>query len=305
MVVPDDHSGVKQYQLTSRFIRTTSSAALLVFLVLSTLAAGFFVREDNRLEAERLAAANELLMEELSGIKSEMETLETSLATLSEKDARYRLLANLEPLDEDVMLAGVGGPGSRTLEESRLWQVDESTAALTFNASEGLEAMVRRAQLLSSSWEEATDALADQVDRWERTPSILPTNGYKSSSFSRSRLHPILNVHRPHKGIDIVARRGTPVVAAAKGTVRYAADTGGDYGVIVDIDHGHGIVTRYAHLAKGSLVVRRGQVVERWQKIAEVGTSGLVTSPSIHYEVIQNGRAVDPDQFVLSDVLQF
>ncbi|NIP83475.1 MAG: peptidoglycan DD-metalloendopeptidase family protein, partial [Gemmatimonadetes bacterium] len=94
-------------------------------------------------------------------------------------------------------------------------------------------------------------------------------------------------------------------VAAAKGRVIYAGNTGGDYGYMVDIDHGDGVVTRYAHLAKGSLVVRRGQTVERWQKLAEVGSTGLVTSPSIHYEVIVNGRAQDPDEFVLSDVLRF
>jgi murein DD-endopeptidase MepM/ murein hydrolase activator NlpD len=102
-----------------------------------------------------------------------------------------------------------------------------------------------------------------------------------------------------------VARRGTPVVAAAKGRVVYAGNTRGDYGYMIDIDHGNGVITRYAHLAASSLVVRRGQTVERWQKIAEVGSTGLVTSPSIHYEVIVNGRAVDPDEYVLSDVLRF
>ena len=64
-------------------------------------------------------------------------------------------------------------------------------------------------------------------------------------------------------------------------------------------------MTRYAHLARGSLTVRRGQQVERGEKMAEVGMTGLVTSPSIHYEVIVNGRPQDPDDFVLSDVLQF
>ena len=305
MVVPDDHSGVRQYRLSRRTVRTAVSISALALVVLSTLAAGFFVREDQRHEAERLARTNEVLVQEIASMRSDMETLETTLASLSQKDERYRLLANLEPLDEDVKLAGVGGPGSETVEESRLWQVDRPLARLTFGTGEGLETLVRRAELLSSSWEEATDAMAEQVDIWERTPSIMPTDGYKSSNFSPNRMHPILNVSRPHKGIDIVARRGTPVVAAAKGRVRYAGNTYGDYGYMVDIDHGNGTVTRYAHLAKGSVVVERGQVVERWEKIAEVGSTGLVTSPSTHYEVIVNGRAVDPDKFVLSDVLRF
>ena len=305
MVVPDDHSGVRQYRLSRRVIRTGLSLAALALLVLSTLSAGFFVQENQRQEAERLARANQLLVQELEGMRSDMQTLETTLASLSEKDERYRLLANLEPLDEDVKMAGVGGPGTETVEETRLWQVDRPLARMTFGTGEGIEALVRRAELLASSWEEATGAMAEQVDEWERTPSILPTAGYKSSDFSPNRMHPILNVRRPHKGIDIVARRGTPVVAAAKGRVIYAGNTYGDYGYMVDIDHGNGTITRYAHLAKGSVVVERGQSVERWEKIAEIGSTGLVTSPSMHYEVVVNGRPVDPDKFVLSDVLRF
>ena len=308
MVVPDDQTGVRQYRLSERALYIGGALALVLVLVLTGFSVGFLLQESQRQEAERLAEANALLVEEIDGIRQEMGALESTLGALSEKDERYRLLANLEPLDEDVKLAGVGGPGSRTVEGSPLWQVDDSLAELAFGTTEDLTSLIRRAQLLSSSWNEATDAMANQIDVWERTPSILPTGeepGYVSSGFSRSRMHPILNVRRPHEGIDIVARRGTPVVAAAKGTVTYAGNTGGDYGYMVDISHGNGVITRYAHLGSNSLVVRRGQTVERWQKIAEVGSTGLVTSPSIHYEVIVNGRAVDPDEFVLSDVLRF
>jgi murein DD-endopeptidase MepM/ murein hydrolase activator NlpD len=210
MVVPDDHSGVKQYRLSSRLLRSGITAVGLVIVVLGSLAAGFFVKEDQRLEAERLAQANQLLVQEIEGIRSDLAALESSLSTLSAKDEQYRLLANLEPLDEDVKLAGVGGPGSRTLESNPLWQVDRSLAEVTFGTSEDLSALIRRAQVLSSSWDEATGAMAQQVDLWERTPSILPAAGYKSSRFTTSRLHPILNVRRPHKGIDIVARRWWP-----------------------------------------------------------------------------------------------
>lgn len=305
MVVPDDHTVVRQYRLSNRLLKGAVTAAALVLVVLTSFSAAYFKVDGERENAERLKQANALLIDEIAGIRTELTTLETSLDELSTKDERYRLLANLEPLDEDVKLAGVGGPGSRTVEANPLWQVDRPMATLAFGTDQELDALIRRAQLLATSWDEATGAMEEQVDVWERTPSILPTAGYKSSGFSRSRMHPILNVNRPHKGMDIVARRGTPVVAAAKGTVIYAGNTGGDYGFMVDIDHGHGTVTRYAHLAKGSVVVRRGQTVARWEKIAEVGMTGLVTSPSTHYEVIVNGRAQDPDDYVLSDVLRF
>ncbi|MGK7313339.1 MAG: M23 family metallopeptidase [Candidatus Longimicrobiales bacterium M2_2A_002] len=308
MVVPDDRAGVKQYRLSERRLYIGLGAVAVVFVLMAAFSVGFLLQESQRQEAERLAEANSLLVEEIGEIRQEMSSLETTLGELSQKDERYRLLANLEPLDEDVKLAGIGGPGSRTVEEGELWEVDRSLAELTFGTTEDLTTLIRRAELLSASWAEATDAMAEQVDVWERTPSILPTGeepSYVSSGFSRDRLHPILNVRRPHEGLDIVARRGTPVVAAAKGRVIYAGNSGGDFGYMVDIDHGEGVITRYAHLAKESLVVRRGQTVERWQKLAEVGSTGLVTSPSIHYEVLVNGRATDPDEFVLSDVLRF
>ena len=307
MVVPDDHSGIRQYRVSSRLVRAMLALALLVLGVLSTFSVGYFLLADHSAEAERLQQANVLLVQELEEIRTDLSLLESALDTLSDRDERYRLLANLEPLDEDVKLAGVGGPGSRTVQAAPLWQVDESLAEVAFETGDGLNALIRRARVLSSSWGEATAAMEQQVDVWQRTPSILPTGevGYKSSGFTNSRLHPILNVRRPHKGIDVVARRGTPVVAAARGTVTYAGDTGGDYGYMIDVDHGRGIVTRYAHLARGSLTVKPGQQVERWQKIGEVGTTGLVTSPSIHYEVIVDGRPRNPDKFVLADVLQF
>jgi murein DD-endopeptidase MepM/ murein hydrolase activator NlpD len=304
MVIPDDQTDVREYRLSSRHLRTAATTAALAFLLPVTLAAAFATRPKPVAEGD-LARANELLVQEVTEIRQEMRKLESSLMQLSSKDERYRVLANLEPLDEEVKLAGVGGPGSRTLQASRLWQVDRTLAELTFGTSAELNALTRRAQLLAASWGEATGAMERQIDLWERTPSIYPAVGYKSSPFTPRRMHPILNVHRPHNGIDIAARRGTPVVATATGTVTFAGDTRGDYGWMVDIDHGNGVVTRYAHLARNSVRVRPGQTVERWTKIGEVGATGLVTGPSVHYEVIVDGRPRNPDQFVLGDVLRF
>lgn len=304
MVIPDDQTDVREIRLSSRQLRIVASTAALALILPVTVAAAFATRSKPVAETD-LARANELLVEEVTEIRQEMRKLESSLMQLSSKDERYRVLANLEPLDEEVKLAGVGGPGSRTLQASRLWQVDRTLAELTFGTNAELNALTRRAQLLAASWGEATGAMENQIDLWERTPSIYPVQGYKTSGFTQRRMHPILGVNRPHNGVDIAARRGTPVVATAKGTVLFAGDARNDYGWMVDIDHGNGVVTRYAHLARGSVRVRTGQTVQRWDKIAEIGATGLVTAPSVHYEVIVDGRPRNPDQFALSDVLRF
>lgn len=305
MVIPDDQAEVRHYRLSNRFLHGALSTAALVCLVVVTVAAGFLTKKRPVTEADRLAQANELLVREVTEMRQEMRKLESALMQLSVKDERYRILANLDPLDEEVKLAGVGGPGSRTLQTSRLWQVDRTLAELTFGTSAELNALTRRAQLLAASWGEATVAMEDQIELWERTPSIYPVKGYKTSGFTQRRMHPILSVYRPHNGVDIAARRGTAVVATAKGTVVFAGDTRGDYGYMVDIDHGNGLVTRYAHLARGSIRVREGQSIQRWDKIAEVGTTGLVSGPSVHYEVLVDGRPRNPDQFVIGDVIRF
>lgn len=305
MVLPDDQACVRQYRLSSRALTTAAGGAVLGLILFTSLAASVLVHPGPVGDARELARANELLVREVVDIRREMASLESALLDLSSRDERYRILANLEPLDEDVKLAGIGGPGSRTLQTNRLWQVDRSLAELTFGTNDELMALTRRAQVLASSWTEATSALEGQIEKWARTPSVYPVDGYKTSGYNPRRLHPILGVHRPHLGVDIAARRGTPVVATARGRVTFAGNSGGDYGYMVDINHGNGMVTRYAHLARGSIPVRVGQSVERWDKIGEVGTTGLVTGPSVHYEVIVDGRPRNPDRYVISDVIRF
>jgi murein DD-endopeptidase MepM/ murein hydrolase activator NlpD len=193
-------------------------------------------------------------------------------------------------------MAGIGGPDGDVLEASPLYHVDESSGRRAFSVSMQLNSLIRRANVLSSSWQEAEDTLSDKHARLGATPSIYPTTGYLSSTYSSSRWHPILNRPRPHHGIDIVAAIGTPVVASAHGRVASAGHRG-DYGLLIEVDHGHGVVTRYAHLSRTA--VRVGQVVQRGQKIGAVGTTGLSVGPHLHYEVIVNGRPSNPRRFIL------
>lgn len=112
-----------------------------------------------------------------------------------------------------------------------------------------------------------------------------------SSRFSRSRLHPVLRVRRPHFGVDYAAPAGTPVSASADGVVTTAGWLGG-YGRTVRIRHANGYETLYGHLSR--ILVRRGQRVAQGERVGTVGATGIATGPHLDYRMRRDGRFVDP-----------
>jgi murein DD-endopeptidase MepM/ murein hydrolase activator NlpD len=121
-------------------------------------------------------------------------------------------------------------------------------------------------------------------------PTQAPVSGRLTSRFG-ARVHPISGGWRPHAGIDLAAPTGSPVVATSDGVVSAAGWAGG-YGLRVALAHGGGLETRYAHLSQ--LAVRQGQRVTKGQLIGLVGSTGRSTGPHVHYELRQNGQAIDP-----------
>jgi murein DD-endopeptidase MepM/ murein hydrolase activator NlpD len=133
----------------------------------------------------------------------------------------------------------------------------------------------------------------------ELSRQILPSGrpidgGYVSSRFGE-RMDPITGHGAFHAGLDFVGAPGDPVLAVAAGVVSYAGPDGG-YGQLVEIAHGNGLVTRYAHNSK--VLVSRGMTVRQGQSIAKLGSTGRSTGPHVHFEVLQDGRAVDPQRFI-------
>src|SRR5260370_7276585 len=131
-------------------------------------------------------------------------------------------------------------------------------------------------------------------------PSIMPTKGWVTSAFARERVHPILHLARPHEGIDVSAPMGMEIDAPAAGVITQVSWVEG-YGNMLTIDHGYGLVTRYAHCSK--IMVVRGQRVKRGQPIAKVGSTGFSTAPHLHYEGWLTGPPADPRNLVLPAAL--
>src|SRR5215208_5652988 len=241
----------------------------------------------------RLRQENATLEREIGELHGRLANLADTLSRISQRDARIRVLANLDPIDPQVQAAGIGGPAA-DLGLMGVTGMARRSAEIRID----LGALIRRANLLASSFREAADSLAYHSARLAATPSIMPTQGWLSSAFSSMRTHPILHMARPHEGIDVSAPMGSPIEAPAAGIVSDAGwETG--YGNTITIDHGFGIVTKFAHASK--LLVRNGQRVARGQRIALVGNSGLATGPHLHYEVHVNGRPVNPLKYVLPE----
>ena len=145
-----------------------------------------------------------------------------------------------------------------------------------------------------SSPNSRTSLLGRQLSAEIKPPGRPVHDGYISSYFGE-RMDPFNGEEAFHKGVDFASDAGVDVLAVASGIVTWAGPREG-YGNVVEINHGNGLVTRYAHAAKTTVSV--GDEVERGQAIAVVGSTGHSTGPHVHFEVLKDGRQIDPMAYV-------
>jgi murein DD-endopeptidase MepM/ murein hydrolase activator NlpD len=294
VLVPHSAEPSKVIEVSYGVLKSLAVAVGVVAILALLLGYAAVSRTADQRRTTRLTQENVRLEQQLGEINGRLATLTDTLSRIAQRDARIRVLANLEPIDPQVQAAGVGGPA----EEAPTRAAKTPAVRQSHEIRVDLNGLIRRANLLALSFREAADSLATHSARLAATPSIMPTQGWLTSAFSSMRAHPILHIARPHEGIDVTAPLGTPIEAPAAGVV---IETGWEtgYGNTVSIDHGYGIVTKFAHTSK--ILVHEGQRVSRAQRIALVGNSGLATGPHLHYEVHVNGRPVDPLKYVLPE----
>jgi len=294
VLVPHTSEPSKVVEVSYGVLRSVAIAVGVVAVLALLLGYAAVSHTTDQTRTARLRQENVRLEQQLGEINGRLATLTDTLSRIAQRDARIRVLANLEPIDPQVQAAGVGGPA----EPAAAGAAETQAIRQSHEIRVDLNGLIRRANLLALSFREAADSLATHSARLAATPSIMPTQGWLTSAFSSMRTHPILHIARPHEGIDVTAPMGSPIEAPAAGVV---IETGWEsgYGNTVSIDHGYGIVTKFAHTSK--ILVHEGQRVTRGQRIALVGNSGLATGPHLHYEVHVNGRPVDPLKYVLPE----
>ena len=245
----------------------------------------------------RLANQNELLQfqrQQIQCFAGEINALKDKLVSLGQFGKKVRVMARLDKDDETEELFGVGGSPPADLDPSRDLKAKHDD--LMQKMHEQVVQLNEEAKIQQEEFTALIGALEEQENLLARTPSVYPAKGGLTSTFG-SRKSPFTGESEFHKGIDIAARRGTAVIAPAEGRVTMTGYNGA-YGKMMVIDHGYGVVTRYAHLSK--FFKKKGQKVKLGEKIACVGNTGRSTGPHLHYEVHLNGMPVDPRNYVES-----
>jgi murein DD-endopeptidase MepM/ murein hydrolase activator NlpD len=243
-----------------------------------------------------LRRENNELKQQLKTLNYRMNMIDEVLLDVQDRDDEvYRVIFEREPVSKSLRYNDLYGSGS-------LSSVDATDAA---HLMEVMDLRSKQLILRLATQEKSLDTVLRLAQEKEKllaaTPAIRPLkNMYKVTSGFGNRYHPILKVLRPHTGIDITAPKGTPVYATADGIVAQDDAAGSGYGIAVVLNHGYSYQTVYAHLSKK--IVKTGQKVKRGQIIGYVGNTGLSVGSHLHYEVIKNGKFVNPVHYFFSDI---
>jgi len=243
-----------------------------------------------------LSTENQVLRQQIRELSQRMETIQQSIDRLADRGNELRLLVDLHRIDDDTKAAAIGGAHPPTTNAFLSGEASE-----ILNSSETLiDKLTREVKLQQTSYEDIYKRFEYNKAYFSHLPAIKPMGGAYSVKGFGMRVHPVLRVYRMHEGIDIINDVGANVFAAADGQVHFSGRTQGGYGIVVELTHGYGYSTLYAHLSK--VFVRPGQNVKRGELIAKCGRSGLVSGPHLHYEVRLSGRKQNPVDYFFDDV---
>ncbi len=223
---------------------------------------------------------------------------EKVLTGLQERDENiYRTIFEADPIPTSVREAGFGG-GKRFKHLASF-----SNSELMVKISKRIETIGKQLYIQSKSYDQVVDLIKNKENMFASIPAIQPVANRdlrRIASGFGMRMHPIYKTRRMHAGLDFSAPSGTDVYATGKGTVTKVERLKRGYGNYVVIDHGFNYQTLYAHLSE--INVQKGQRIKRGDVIGAVGNTGTSTAPHLHYEVIKNGKKIDPVNFFYNDL---
>lgn len=288
-------------------VRTSTGDIILntlgIFSLTLAMAVGLLLLYSNYFESPKeLLLRNEVNEMEYyyEGLREEVDKLKKILAAMEHRDDNiYRVVLGAEPIEKAVREAGIGG-SDRYAEIKNKSIIHED---FIIQLHEAVDKLRRQVYVESKSQDEIVQLAENKEKLFAAIPAIQPVANKElialASGFGM-RIHPVYKVKKLHTGVDFAAAIGTPIYATADGTVDEVQVSFSGYGKMLEIDHGFGYRTRYAHMH--GFTVKKGQRVKRGELIGFVGDTGLSTAPHLHYEVMINRGQVNPVHYFFNDL---
>lgn len=292
IVIPPDHSTTHQFQ----FSKLGKHYLGIGMLLIGVMIIGLFARS---LYLSHYLEDLQPTIDQISQLKSTIEERDQEISSLNEKSVQVteeltRITDLEEKLSSILQIQPPSSLSSLSRGISRGINPDAQNFILANPPIQTPDQNVQGAADHLSLLQRYYEAAVQQKEQLEHTPSILPVEGEITSPFGYRR-NPFGGwSEESHGGIDIACNYGTPVLTTADGIVTFAGRNA-VYGLRIDIDHGHGIVTFYGHNSR--LMVKKGDQVKKHDLIAYSGNSGRSTGSHLHYGTIVNGKSVDPLTF--------
>lgn len=288
-------------------IKTTTGDIVLnalgIFSLTLAMAAGILLISSSYFESPKeLILKNEVKEMEFyyNNMLQEVDKLHNQLGNMEYRDDNiYRVVLGAEPIDKSIREAGIGGIDRyEDVREKNIIHED-----IIVKLSENIDNLRRKIYIESKSQDEVVELAESKEKLFAAIPAIQPVANKQLIALASGfgwRIHPIYKVKKMHTGIDFAAAIGTPIYATADGSIDKVDVSFSGYGKVIEIDHGFGYRTRYAHMH--GFAVRQGQKVKRGDLIGYVGDTGLSTAPHLHYEVFVNGIHANPVHYFFNDL---
>jgi len=228
----------------------------------------------------------------------ELDEAMSVLAEVEERDNNiYRVYFEVDPISEEQRKSGFGG-----VNRYKYLEGYENSDILK-QTKERIDKLKKRIVIQSKSLDEIVEFAKNKEQLLAALPAIQPVQNddlKRTASGYGMRMHPIYKIRKMHPGMDFSAPVGTPVFATGDAVVQKVSRSRRGYGNHIILDHGFNYETLYAHLSKIS--VYRGQKIKRGEIIGYVGNTGTSTAPHLHYEVLKNGKNLNPIYFYFNDL---
>ncbi len=262
-----------------------------VFILSNT---NFFETPKSKLQTREL----EIMKLNYNLLNGKIALMDEALAAIEERDnSIYRVYFNSDPISNEVRRAGLGGKNRyKDLE-------DFNTSDLIIGSTKKVDEIMKALAVQSVSLDEITKLAKRKALLLKSIPAIQPVKNEELKQMASGfgyRSDPFTKIRKFHKGMDFSAKSGTPIYATGDGLVKKADAKVSGFGNHIEINHGYGYMTLYAHLSKYK--VRAGQKVKRGDIIGYVGSTGRSEAPHLHYEVHKNGEVVNPLNFYYGSI---